>query len=66
MMTTMEALSWALAMAVACCCSALLQRGHLFVWSVFGPLVAWQCVFVTVAWMEHVVRRVIAGTRRTK
>lgn len=44
-----EELRWAAAMALAACCSAMLQREHLFVWSVFGPMVAWQVLYLAIA-----------------
>jgi hypothetical protein len=48
-------LVWASAMALSACASAFLQRGHLFVWSVFGPLVAWQAVYLAVTIMKIAV-----------
>ncbi len=42
-------LAWSACRAFACCASAFVQRGHLFVWSVWGPLVAWQTIDLGVA-----------------
>ncbi len=35
---------WAILRALSCAASAFVQRHHLFVWSVFGPLVLWAWV----------------------
>ncbi len=43
-----QELVWSIGMAVFACCSAFLQQGHLFVWSVFGPLVAWQAFYLLI------------------
>ncbi len=42
-------LAWSAGRALVCCISAFLQRRHLFVWSVFGPMVAWQAVDLAIA-----------------
>ena len=39
---------WKHASALAAAASAFLQRGHLFVWSVFGPMCAWQLLHLVV------------------
>jgi hypothetical protein len=58
-----EELAWSSMTALAACLSATLQRGHLFVWSVFGPLVAWHLIFLVFAnvkanfFMIHVNKR---------
>jgi hypothetical protein len=41
-------MAWSVGRALVCCVSAFLQRRHLFVWSVFGPMVAWQAVDLAV------------------
>ena len=41
---THRELEWTLINSFGACVSATLQRGHLFVWSVFAPMVAWSAV----------------------
>ncbi len=53
-------LLWALLRALSCAASAFLQRHHLFVWSVFGPLVLWACVHL----VQDLARIAFAASRQ--